>query len=81
MEKFRGTRENYGPVGSNTDSGSKRGVPCIDITTMYLAFIFRNYYFPLELFELLPESLSCVNLISACITSSVTNPILKLITA
>jgi hypothetical protein len=37
-----GTRENYGPVGSNTDSGSKRGVYYKDITTMYLAFIITN---------------------------------------
>ncbi|HET9806002.1 MAG TPA: hypothetical protein VFP49_03750 [Nitrososphaeraceae archaeon] len=31
-----------GPVGSNTDSGSKRGVHCRNTTTMYLAFIIRN---------------------------------------
>ncbi|MGH9981655.1 MAG: multicopper oxidase domain-containing protein, partial [Nitrososphaeraceae archaeon] len=33
-----------GPVGSNTDSGSKRGVQCICNTIVYLAFIIRNLY-------------------------------------
>ena len=27
-----------GPVGSNTDSGSKRGVQCENTTTLYLVF-------------------------------------------
>ena len=27
-----------GPVGGNTDSGSKRGVQCRDITILYIAF-------------------------------------------
>ena len=32
------------PVWSNTDSGSKRGVQCIDIITVYLAFITETYF-------------------------------------
>jgi len=28
--------------GSNTDTGSKRGVQCKDTTILYLAFIIRN---------------------------------------
>ena len=36
------SRENYGPVGSNTDIGSKRGVQCENTTTLYLAFMINN---------------------------------------
>jgi hypothetical protein len=32
-----------GPVGSNTDSGSKRGVQCKDTDILYLAFIIATY--------------------------------------
>ena len=32
-----------GPVGSNTDSGSKIRVQCKDTTTLYLAFIIRTF--------------------------------------
>ena len=31
-------------MGSNTDSGSKRGVQCRDTTILYLAFIIRNLF-------------------------------------
>ena len=30
--------------GSNTDSGSKRGVQCRDSSILYLAFIIRNLF-------------------------------------
>lgn len=42
--KSRWTRENYGPVGSNTDSGSKIRVLCRDTTNGYLAFIIKNLF-------------------------------------
>ena len=38
------SRENYTPVGSNTDSGSKSGVQCKDNSIMYFAFIVRNLF-------------------------------------
>ena len=40
----RRTREKYGPVGSNTDSGSKRGVQFRDSSVLYLDFIVRNLF-------------------------------------
>jgi hypothetical protein len=40
--RMRWTREKYGPVGSNTDSGSKIRVYYSDTTNLYLAFIIRN---------------------------------------
>ena len=40
----RRTREKYGPVGSNTDSDSIRGVQGRDTTVMYIEFIFRNLF-------------------------------------
>ena len=34
--------ENYGHVGSNTDSGSKSGVQCRYTSNFYLALTIRN---------------------------------------
>jgi hypothetical protein len=41
MNMYMNTDKN-GPVGSNTDSGSKRGVQCRDSSILYLAFIIIN---------------------------------------
>ena len=37
-------KKTTGPVKSNTDSGSKRGVYCRDTRILYLALLFRNLY-------------------------------------
>ena len=43
--------------GSNTDSGSKRGVYCSDTAILYLAFIIRN------LFQTINEEIKIVKIL------------------
>ena len=52
MNMYMNTDKN-GPVGSNTDSGSKRGVQCRDSSILYFSFYYYKLNFDLKKREFL----------------------------